>query len=82
MLTGLRLVDGHCHTILADAPDPAAFALAASEADATPPPGVSLLDGPVGLAIRRWCAPLLDLPAGTPFDDYLSRRAARERMAS
>ena len=75
MLTELRLVDGHCHSILAGAPDPAAFALAASEADAAPPPGISLLDGPVGLAIRRWCAPLLDLPAGAPIDDYLDRRA-------
>ena len=75
MLTGLRLVDGHCHSILAGAPDAATFALAASEADAAPPPGVSLLDGPVGLAIRRWCAPLLDLPAGAPIDDYLARRA-------
>ena len=74
MLSGLRLVDGHCHSILAAAPDAAAFALAASEADAAPPPGVSLLDGPVGLAIRRWCAPLLDLPSGAPIDDYLARR--------
>ena len=49
--------------------------MAASEADAAPPPGVSLLDGPVGLAIRRWCAPLLDLPAGAPIDNYLARRA-------
>jgi uncharacterized protein len=49
--------------------------LAASEADAAPPAGVSLLDGPVGLAIRRWCAPRLDLPAGAPMDEYLARRA-------
>jgi uncharacterized protein len=75
VLTGLRLVDGHCHSILAGAPDAAAFALASSEADAAPPPGISLLDGPVGLAIRRWCAPLLELPAGAPMDDYLARRA-------
>jgi predicted TIM-barrel fold metal-dependent hydrolase len=75
VLTGLRLVDGHCHSILAGVPDPAAFALAASEADAAPPAGLSLLDGPVGLAIRRWCAPVLDLPAGAPLDDYLARRA-------
>ena len=75
MLTGLRLVDGHCHSTLAAGLDATAFALAVSEADAPPPPGVSLLDGPVGLAIRRWCAPLLDLPAGAPLDDYLTRRA-------
>jgi uncharacterized protein len=77
VLSGLRLVDAHCHAILAGAPDPAAFALAASEADAAPPPGISLLDGPVGLAIRRWCAPVLDLPAGAPVEDYLARRAER-----
>jgi len=75
VLTGLRLVDAHCHAILAGAPDPAAFALAATEADVAPPPGISLLDGPVGLAIRRWCAPVLGLPPGTPMEDYLARRA-------
>ena len=71
----LPLVDGHCHAILAGAPDAGAFALAATEASVAPPDGVSLLDGPVGLAIRRWCAPLLDLPAGAPLDEYLTRRA-------
>jgi uncharacterized protein len=75
VLAGLRLVDGHCHSIRRDAPDPAAFALAASEAGVAPPAGISLLDGPVGLAIRRWCAPVLDLPAGAPIEDYLARRA-------
>ena len=68
-------MDGHCHSILAGAPDAAAFALAATEASVAAPAGVSLLDGPVGLAIRRWCAPVLDLPAGVPMDDYLARRA-------
>ena len=76
MLSGLPLVDGHCHPILAAAPsDREAFALAATEADILPPAGVSALDGPVGLAIRRWCGPVLDLPAGAPIDDYLARRA-------
>jgi len=70
----MALVDGHCHTILAAPPDGEAFALAATEADAAPPPGLSALDGPVGLAIRRWCAPRLDLPAGAPLDEYLTRR--------
>src|SRR5207237_10518360 len=75
VLSGLRLVDGHCRSVLAGAPGTAAFALAATEADVAPPAGISLLDGPVGLAIRRWCAPVLDLPAGAPIDDYLARRA-------
>src|SRR5215210_3293414 len=73
-LSDTPLVDGHCHSILGGALGPAAFALAATEADASPPAGVSLLDGQVGLAIRRWCAPALDLPAGAPMDEYLARR--------
>ena len=52
LLADLPLVDGHCHPILAAAPDPEAFALAATEADVAPA-GLSLLDGPVGLALRR-----------------------------
>jgi len=74
-LSELPLVDGHCHTILGAAPDREGFALAATEADAAPPDGLSLLDGPVGLAIRRWCAPLLGLPAGAPIEEYLACRA-------
>jgi uncharacterized protein len=75
LLTDLPLVDGHCHPILATAPDPAAFALAATEAHVAPGAGLSLLDGPVGLAIRRWCGPALGLPPGAPMDEYLARRA-------
>jgi predicted TIM-barrel fold metal-dependent hydrolase len=74
-LDGLPLVDGHCHAILAAAPDPAGFALAATEADAPMADGLAPLDGAVGLAIRRWCAPVLDLAAGATIDDYLARRA-------
>lgn len=76
VLVELPLVDGHCHTILAaPAPDGAAFALAATEADVAPTAGISLLDGAVGLAIRRWCAPVLELPAGVAIEEYLARRA-------
>jgi predicted TIM-barrel fold metal-dependent hydrolase len=37
--------------------------------------GGSLFDSQIGLAVRRWCAPVLDLPAHTPADEYLARRA-------
>jgi predicted TIM-barrel fold metal-dependent hydrolase len=76
LLADLPLVDGHCHSILATPPsgDPGAFGVAATEADVPPPAGLSLLDGSVGLAIRRWCAPLLDLPIGVPIEKYLARR--------
>ena len=45
-----------------------------SEADA-PAPGTTAFDSPVGLAIRRHCAPVLDLPPHAAPDDYVARRA-------
>jgi predicted TIM-barrel fold metal-dependent hydrolase len=77
LLLDLPLVDGHCHTIPPVPPsgDPGAFGFGATEADGAAPPGLSLLDGAVGLAIRRWCAPVLDLSVGVPIDEYLARRA-------
>ena len=69
------LVDAHCHSVLAADLDRAAFELACTEADLPPPPGVSYLDSQLGLAVRRWCAPALDLPVHASVDDYLARRA-------
>jgi len=66
------LVDAHCHSVVAADLDPAGFAHWATEADR---PGPSYLDSQVGLAIRRWCPPVLDLPAHAPLGDYLARRA-------
>ena len=70
------LIDHHCHTVAGSDLDAAAFELAGTEAHLPAPPGVSYLDSQVGLAIRRWCAPALGLPAHASFDDYLARRAA------
>jgi hypothetical protein len=71
----LTLVDGHCHQVLAGDLDRPAFELACTEADLPAPPGVSYLDGQLGLALRRWCPPALGLPAHAGIDDYLTRRA-------
>ncbi len=46
-----------------------------TEADTVSPLGVTLFDSHIGLAVRRWCAPVLDLPAHAAPDDYLARRA-------
>jgi predicted TIM-barrel fold metal-dependent hydrolase len=70
----LPLVDGHCHSVAADPLDDEAFASWCTEATVPAPPGVSYLDSQLGLAVRRWCAPALDLPAGVPIRTYLSRR--------
>jgi len=52
------------------------FELSCTEADRPAPGGTSVWDSPVGLAIRRWCAPLLDLAALAPPADYLEQRTA------
>jgi uncharacterized protein len=70
----LPLVDGHCHTVVGGPVDDEAFALWCTEASLPPPPGVSYLDSPLGMAVRRWCPPVLGLPAGVPIGSYLERR--------
>jgi uncharacterized protein len=46
-----------------------------TEADAPGPLGGSLFDSQIGLAVRRWCPPVLDLEAHATADAYLERRA-------
>jgi predicted TIM-barrel fold metal-dependent hydrolase len=72
-LAGLPLVDHHCHGVAVEPLDPAGFAALLTEGDAWP--GVSPFDTPVGTAVRRHCAPLLDLPRHAPAEEYLARRA-------
>jgi hypothetical protein len=74
-LAELSLVDAHCHTVVSQPLDEAAFALWATEAGVPAAPGVSYLDTQLGFALRRWCAPLLDLAPGAPLPEYLARRA-------
>ncbi|MEU7423206.1 amidohydrolase family protein [Streptomyces sp. NPDC040750] len=73
-LAELPLVDHHCHgAVTADlAAD--AFESLITEGEAWP--GVSPFDSPVGVAVRRHCAPLLGLPRHAPPADYLARRSA------
>ena len=40
------------------------------------PGAVTLFDSQIGLAVRRWCPPVLGLPAHTGPDEYLDHRAA------
>ncbi|MDQ0717705.1 putative TIM-barrel fold metal-dependent hydrolase [Streptomyces luteogriseus] len=71
-LDSLRLVDHHCHgTVTADLGRDA-FESLLTEGDAWP--GISPFDSPVGVAVRRHCAPLLDLPRHAPAGEYLARR--------
>ncbi|MFJ3800999.1 amidohydrolase family protein [Streptomyces sp. NPDC090088] len=71
-LDALPLVDHHCHGAVTADLEPADFESLLTEGEAWP--GVSPFDSPVGLAVRRHCAPLLDLPRHAPAADYLARR--------
>ncbi|WP_158888812.1 amidohydrolase family protein [Amycolatopsis anabasis] len=71
----LPLVDHHCHGVLTAELDRTAFEEALTEADTVSPLGTTLFDSLIGLAVRRWCAPVLDLPAHSPAEQYLARRA-------
>ncbi|WP_155059538.1 amidohydrolase family protein [Streptomyces blattellae] len=71
-LAGLPLFDHHCHGVTTAGLGREGFESLLTEGE--PWPGVSMFDTPVGAAVRRHCAPLLDLPRHAPADDYLTRR--------
>jgi uncharacterized protein len=70
----LNLVDHHCHGVLRDDVDREGFESLLTEAGSVSPLGTSLFDSSVGLAVRRWCAPLLDLSPNASADSYVERR--------
>ncbi|MDQ1050141.1 amidohydrolase family protein [Streptomyces sp. V4I2] len=72
-LAAVRLVDHHCHGVVTADLDRAGFESLLTEGEAWP--GISPFDSPVGVAVRRHCAPLLDLPRHAPAEEYLARRA-------
>ncbi len=71
----LPLIDHHVHGVVSTALDRAGVEALLTEAPGPPPPGTSMFDSPLGFAVRRWCAPLLDLEPSAPADRYLARRA-------
>jgi len=73
-LNHLPLVDHHCHGVVDGDLDRPRFEALFSEGH-RPVAGCSQFDKPLGLVIRRHCAPLLDLPAFPEPDAYIARRA-------
>ena len=71
-LAEMPLVDQHCHEVVLDPLDPESFASLLTEARHR---GRAQLDTQVGLAVRRWCAPVLGLEAHAEPAAYLARRA-------
>ena len=72
----LALVDHHVHPALTAETGPAEFEALLTESDRPPPAGLTQFDSQLGVAIRRWCAPILDLEPFASPAEYLARRAA------
>jgi uncharacterized protein len=74
-LRTVALIDHHVHGNFNEAIDRGLFEFSINEGSNDPvPPWMSQFDSPLGLSIRRWCAPLLGLPALADADAYWKRR--------
>lgn len=70
-----RPVDHHCHGLILEPLDRAAFEGLLNEASGPSSRAGTFFDSMLGLCVRRWCAPLLDLEPHASPDAYLDRRA-------
>jgi uncharacterized protein len=71
----LRLIDHHCHAVVKRDLDLAGLERLIGESFDPSPPGTSQFDSPLGLAVRRWCAPVLGLDPFASPREYVGRRA-------
>ena len=72
----IALVDHHCHGVSTKALDRKEVDALLSESYRPPAPGTHHFQKPLGLAIRRHCAPILDLEPLASAEDYVARRIA------
>ncbi len=84
LLAGATLVDHHTHSIARGTLTQPAFRLMISESDRQAAADAAGPDTQVMFAARRWCAPLLGLPAHVPAETYLKHRLglANEEVAA
>jgi predicted TIM-barrel fold metal-dependent hydrolase len=68
------LIDHHCHGLAKADLDRPAFENLISESFDPAPRGTTHFDQPLGLAVRRWCSPILELEPFADPDDYLAKR--------
>nr|WP_199254551.1 amidohydrolase family protein [Mycolicibacterium mengxianglii] len=75
-LRALALIDHHVHGTFNEPVDRGTFEEAINEGSTDPIPSfMTQFDSPLGLSIRRWCAPLLGLDALAGADEYWARRS-------
>jgi hypothetical protein len=68
------LIDHHCHGLVLDDLDRNSFEALMNEAAGPSLLGTTFFDSMLGLAIRRWCAPILGVATHASAEDYLARR--------
>jgi len=74
-VASVPLVDHHVHGAFAAEITRNTFEVALNEGcPEAVPPWMTMMDSQLGFAIRRWCAPVLDLPPHVPADVYWARR--------
>jgi predicted TIM-barrel fold metal-dependent hydrolase len=74
VVDALRLVDHHVHGAATGDVEGAEFEAGLTESPWPPPAGTTSLDSQLGFAVRRWCAPVLELPPHVDANTYLARR--------
>jgi uncharacterized protein len=74
LIDSIPLIDHHCHGVVDRDLSDKDFQALFSESYLPPPPGTNEFQKPLGLAIRQFCAPLLDLEPGVPGLVYAERR--------
>jgi predicted TIM-barrel fold metal-dependent hydrolase len=75
-MQAIALIDHHCHGVATNELTPTDFTGLLSESYRPAATGTTHFQKPLGLAIRRHCAPVLDLEPLATADDYLERRIA------
>jgi predicted TIM-barrel fold metal-dependent hydrolase len=70
----IALVDHHVHPALVVELSHGEFEELITESDRPVPAGMTRFDSQLGVAIRRWCGPVLGLPASGPAEAYTGRR--------
>ena len=73
-LSTLPLIDHHTHGVVPHDLSRVEFEPFISESDAPAEAGTTRFDSQLGFVLRRWCAPVLGLPAFAEPDEYLARR--------
>jgi len=74
-LSGIPLVDQHCHGLVAGPLDRSGFVRLLTESRHPLPHGGSWFDTQLGFAVRAWCPALLGLAPHASPEEYLARRA-------